>query len=356
MMTNKELILANLMRAMIKYDGGDAPRIQHFVKVHDFARMIAIAEGMTGEDLFVLEAAAILHDVGIHVSEARYGNCDGKHQEELGPDEARKVLSEVDGFTAAQIERICWLIAHHHTYQDVTSLDHRILLEADFLVNSFEAHLAPEGIITFRDHVFRSESAIRMLNDMWGPGLTRSPEQQRIVAELTPDEADTVLVKWRYSAFHRSPLEQMLKETGRNQLLITGVYAHIGCMTTATDAFMRDIKPFFIADALADFTRDEHLMSLKYVAGRSGRVVMTDELLPSVPATKAALRELILPLLDESDEPMDDENLIDYGLDSVRMMALAARWRKVHGDIDFVMLAKNPTLDAWWALLSREVK
>jgi len=138
-MTNNELILAQLMRAMIKYDGGDAPLIQHFVKVH-----------------------------GIHVSQARYGNCDGKHQEELGPDEARKVLSEVDGFTAAQTERICWLIAHHHTYKDVTSLDHRILLEADFLVNSFEAHLAPEGIITFRNHVFRSESAIRMLNDMWG--------------------------------------------------------------------------------------------------------------------------------------------------------------------------------------------
>ena len=202
----------------------------------------------------------------------------------------------------------------------------------------------------------QSDEDRALLNDMWGPGLTRSPEQQRIVRELTPDEADTVLVKWRYSAFHRSPLEQMLKETGRNQLLITGVYAHIGCMTTATDAFMRDIKPFFIADALADFTRDEHLMSLNYVAGRSGRVVMTDELLPSVPASKAGLRELILPLLDESDEPMDDENLIDYGLDSVRMMALAARWRKVHGDIDFVMLAKNPTLDAWWALLSREVK
>ncbi|MEH4624143.1 isochorismatase [Phytobacter diazotrophicus] len=200
----------------------------------------------------------------------------------------------------------------------------------------------------------QSDDDRALLNDMWGPGLTRSPEQQRIVAALAPDEADTVLVKWRYSAFHRSPLEQMLKETGRNQLIITGVYAHIGCMTTATDAFMRDIKPFMVADALADFSREEHLMSLKYVAGRSGRVVMTEALLP-VPASKAALRALILPLLDESDEPYDDENLIDYGLDSVRMMALAARWRKVHGDIDFVMLAKNPTIEAWWALLSREV-
>ena len=203
----------------------------------------------------------------------------------------------------------------------------------------------------------QSDADRALLNDMWGPGLTRSPEQQKVVEALTPDESDTVLVKWRYSAFHRSPLEEQLRASGRDQLIITGVYAHIGCMTTATDAFMRDIQPFMVADALADFTRDEHLMALNYVAGRSGRVLMTQDILPApVRASQGEYRALILPLLDESDEPLDDENLIDYGLDSVRMMALAARWRKVHGDIDFVMLAKNPTLDAWWALLSREVK
>lgn len=201
----------------------------------------------------------------------------------------------------------------------------------------------------------QSDKDRALLNDMWGPGLTKSPEQQHVVAALKPDADDTVLVKWRYSAFVRSPLEQALKETGRDQLLICGVYAHIGCMMTAVDAFMRDIKPFMIADGLADFSREDHLMALKYVAGRAGRVVMTEELL-SIPQTKAQLKALILPLLDESDVPEDDENLIDYGLDSVRMMSLATRWRSVHGDIDFVMLAKNPTIDAWWTLLSREPK
>ncbi|MDO4461957.1 MAG: HD domain-containing protein [Bacteroidia bacterium] len=166
-MTNKEKTLASLMQAMIKYDGGDVRRIQHFVKVHDFARMIAISEDMNDEELFVLEAAAILHDVGIHVSEEQYGNCNGKHQEELGPAEAMKVLAKVEGFNEEQKERICWLIAHHHTYTDVTSQDHRILLEADFLVNSFEDEVSTEGIASFRENVFRSPSAIKMLNEMW---------------------------------------------------------------------------------------------------------------------------------------------------------------------------------------------
>ena len=163
----QERKLSLMMRAMIKYDGGDVPRIQHFVKVHDFARMIGVAEDVGSEQLFILEAAAILHDVGIHAAEAKYGNSHGKHQEELGPAEAKKVLAEVGGFTEQQTERICWLIAHHHTYTNVTSQDHRILLEADFLVNSFEDNLSKEAIASFRENVFRSPSAMDMLNMMW---------------------------------------------------------------------------------------------------------------------------------------------------------------------------------------------
>ncbi len=159
--------LAQLLRAMINYDSGDVPRIQHFMKVHDFAATIGVSENLNEETQLILEAAAILHDIGIHPAEAKYGNCNGKAQEELGPNEAHKLLAKVGGFTDAQIERICWLIGHHHTYNNVKMADHRILLEADFLVNSFEDNLSIKSIITFRDNVFRSTYAIDMLNKMW---------------------------------------------------------------------------------------------------------------------------------------------------------------------------------------------
>ncbi|VXC91185.1 isochorismatase [Enterobacterales bacterium 8AC] len=199
----------------------------------------------------------------------------------------------------------------------------------------------------------QSDEDRALLNDMWGPGLNKHPEQQAVVSALAPDADDTVLVKWRYSAFHRSPLQEILQESGRDQLIICGVYAHIGCMTTAIDAFMRNIKPFMVADGLADFSQDEHLMALRYTAGRCGRVVMTADLLPGTISIDA-LRQQIIPLLDEDSEDIgNDENLIDYGLDSVRIMELATRWRKIREDIDFIALAKSPTIDSWWALLSQ---
>lgn len=158
---------AKLIRAMVDFDRGDAPRIQHFLKVHDFAATIAALEGLDEESSFVLETAAILHDIGIHPAEKRYGNCSGKHQEELGPAEARKLLELVGGYTETQTDRVCFLIAHHHTYTDVEGMDWQILLEADFLVNSFEDHLSEEAIQHFEQHVFKTASGRRLLELQW---------------------------------------------------------------------------------------------------------------------------------------------------------------------------------------------
>ena len=131
--------LAQLMAAVIKYDHGDVKRIQHLIKVHDLCLTIGLMENMPAEELWTLEAAAMLHDIGIHAGEAKHGGkCTGKHQEEEGPAVAQEILDSVGGFTNQQTERIKYLIAHHHTYSDIQGLDYQILVEADFLVNLYE--------------------------------------------------------------------------------------------------------------------------------------------------------------------------------------------------------------------------
>ena len=75
--------LDDLFLKMISYYGGDPKRIQHFIKVHSFSRIIAVGEQMDESSLFILEAAAYTHDIGIKPAEEKYGQCNGKLQEQV---------------------------------------------------------------------------------------------------------------------------------------------------------------------------------------------------------------------------------------------------------------------------------
>ncbi|MEV4314730.1 isochorismatase family protein [Actinocrispum sp. NPDC049592] len=77
-----------------------------------------------------------------------------------------------------------------------------------------------------------------------------------------------MLTKWRYSAFTRTGLTELMRERRRDQLIVCGIYAHVGCLMTAAGAFAQDIQPFLVADAIADFTRTDYLSTLDYAARR----------------------------------------------------------------------------------------
>jgi len=121
-----------------------------------------------------------------------------------------------------------------------------------------------------------------LLRDFWGPGMDQREQHRRIVDELAPVPGDVVLTKWRYSAFHNSALAELLAEQGRDQLVICGIFAHVGCLMTACDAFARDIQPFLVADAVADFDRDSHDMTLGYAAKRCAVTIGSDQLLAAL--------------------------------------------------------------------------
>ena len=118
--------------------------------------------------------------------------------------------------------------------------------------------------------------------DLWGPGMKAVPEHEEILPELAPASGDIVLVKHRYSAFQRSNLEHLMRARGRDQLAIAGIYAHIGCFATAVEAFQRDIQPFVIADAQADFDRTGHDMAMTMAARYCGVVTGTDALIAAL--------------------------------------------------------------------------
>lgn len=118
-----------------------------------------------------------------------------------------------------------------------------------------------------------------LLRDFWGPGMTTTPEHRAVVDPLAPAPDDQVFTKWRYSAFHRTGLLDFLRDQGRDQLVVCGVYAHVGCLITAVEAFSNDIETFLVADAVADFTEDQHRMALEYAAQQCAVVLPTGEAL-----------------------------------------------------------------------------
>ena len=160
-------MINQLHLAMIELYKGDAKRIQHFCKVHSYSKMIAETENVDKNCQFIIEAAALTHDIGIHFCEEKYGNCNGKLQEKEGPAIAEKLLGEL-GFDRNISERVQYLIAHHHTYGNINEMDYQILVEADFLVNIMEEGSSKEAAIKAYQNIFKTSCGKKICREMFG--------------------------------------------------------------------------------------------------------------------------------------------------------------------------------------------
>ncbi|WP_058485001.1 HD domain-containing protein [Defluviitalea phaphyphila] len=159
-------IVSDIIKKMIEYFNGDVKRINHAIKVYGFAKSIGEIENISEEKLEILEVSAILHDIGIKESEKKYFSSAGKYQEIEGPPVARNILKEFsldDKF----IDRVCYLIGNHHTYNKIDDIDFQILVEADFLVNIFEDNMSINNIETIKQKYFKTKGGLYFINNMY---------------------------------------------------------------------------------------------------------------------------------------------------------------------------------------------
>lgn len=165
-MTNKDRVIFY----MTEFDKGEPGLIQHFMKVYEFSHLIAAGENLDADTQEILEVAAILHDIGIRPSLEKYGDASGRHQEEEGPACAQELLKKMNCYPKALIDRVCFLIGHHHTYTAVDGMDYQILIEADFLVNLFEDgswQSAKETVDTVKKQIFKTKTGIWLLETLF---------------------------------------------------------------------------------------------------------------------------------------------------------------------------------------------
>lgn len=158
--------IGNVIDSMIEYYSGDARRIQHFLKVYGFAKTIGELENLPKEMQDILEVAAVVHDIGIKVSEEKYHSSAGNYQELEGPPVAGKLLAGL-GYDSTFIDRVCYLIAHHHTYHNIEGLDYQILVEADFLVNISEDEMSADAVDSIKEKIFVTKSGLSFLTRIY---------------------------------------------------------------------------------------------------------------------------------------------------------------------------------------------
>jgi HD superfamily phosphodiesterase len=160
-----------LIKAMESYFGEDVKRINHAHRVTDYAEQLMEREG---GDYQVIIGAGVLHDIGIHMAEKKYGSSGGKYQEIEGPPIAREILTGLK-FGKSQIDEICEIIAHHHSPGKINTRNFKILYDADWLVNLKDEYDIQDRtkLANIIERVFLTESGRLLARQTYMPEMSQ---------------------------------------------------------------------------------------------------------------------------------------------------------------------------------------
>jgi len=161
-------MIIRVMNAMIGYFKNDVKRINHALKVYNFAQLISAEYDFDSKSNNIICYSSILHDIGIKEAELKYNSTAGNYQELEGPPIARRILTSLD-VSEEITTRVCFIIGNHHSYSKIDGLDFQILVEADFIVNIFEDQLTDAAINNIYTNIFKTNSGKKILETMYKP-------------------------------------------------------------------------------------------------------------------------------------------------------------------------------------------
>ncbi|MBQ9010358.1 MAG: HD domain-containing protein [Clostridia bacterium] len=154
--------VAQVMEKMMAFSDGNIHDIDHLIRVWTYAKTIGELECLDRNAQFILEVAAITHDIACPLCREKYGNTNGKHQEREGEIMVRDFLADT-GMSDEQIGRVAFLVGHHHTFSDIDGMDYQILVEADYIANATENGYGHENAQNFLRKIMKTESGKRIL-------------------------------------------------------------------------------------------------------------------------------------------------------------------------------------------------
>lgn len=160
------MIISSAIEKMIDFYEGNLHDIAHFMKVWAFAKTIGEQEKLDSHTMQILELTAVIHDIACPLCREKYGNTNGKNQEIESAPLVRTFFADLP-VSEQDTERIAWIAAHHHTYENVDGLDYQILLEADFLVNADESGYNPSAVASAKKNIFKTAAGTRLLESMY---------------------------------------------------------------------------------------------------------------------------------------------------------------------------------------------